>query len=53
MINFWKMAYEAVKEQRDQFKAENEKLKEEVEHLKEIIRDEEEWKLLESEEKWE
>lgn len=51
MINFWKLTCKLVKEQRDQYKTENEKLKEEVEHLKEIIRDEEEWKLLESEEK--
>lgn len=38
--------------QRDQYKAENKKLKEEVEHLKGIIQDEEDWKLLESEEEW-
>ena len=32
---------------------ENEKLKEEVEHLKGVIQDEEDWKLLELEERWE
>lgn len=32
---------------------ENEKLKEEVEHLNGIIKDEEDWKLLELEERWE
>lgn len=32
---------------------ENEKLKEEVEHLNGIIKSEEDWKLLELEERWE
>ncbi|MGW7927571.1 hypothetical protein [Staphylococcus xylosus] len=46
MQMYWDM-----EEQRDQYKAENEKLKEEVEHLKGIIQDEEDWKLLELEHK--
>lgn len=33
-------------------KHEKEQLKEEVEHLKGIIQDEEDWKLLKSEEEW-
>ncbi|MDK9849746.1 MULTISPECIES: hypothetical protein [Staphylococcus] len=40
-------------QQRDQYKAENEKLKEEVEHLNSVIQEEEDWKLLELEERWE
>jgi hypothetical protein len=48
----WKKATKEVARERDQYKAENEKLKEEVEHLKGIIQDEEDWKLLESEEEW-
>lgn len=31
MINFWKLSYKLVKEQRDQYKVENEQLKEENE----------------------
>jgi hypothetical protein len=30
VINFWKLSYEAVKKQRDQYKAENQKLKEQI-----------------------
>lgn len=32
---------------------ENEKIKEEVEHLNSVIQEEEDWKLLELEERWE
>lgn len=55
-----KMHLKNVEHQRNQFKAElhrckaeNEKLKEEVEHLNGIIKDEEDWKLFEFEERWE
>lgn len=34
MINFWKLSYEAVKKQRDQYKAENAQLEEEMKRLK-------------------
>lgn len=52
-IMYLRIENEKLRQDTDQFKAENEKLKEEVEHLNKIIRYEEEWKLLESEEKWE
>lgn len=32
MINFWKLAYETVKKQRDQYKEENKKLKTELDY---------------------
>ncbi|AGW43789.1 hypothetical protein phiRS7_0053 [Staphylococcus phage phiRS7] len=36
MINFWKLTYKSVKEQRNQYKAENEKLRERNKKLKKL-----------------
>ena len=33
MINFWKLAYKSVKEQRDQYKKENEQLREQFDYM--------------------
>ncbi|WP_432724637.1 hypothetical protein [Staphylococcus equorum] len=52
-VQEWSDTIENLIKQRDQYKAENEKLKEEVEHLNSVIQDEEDWKLLELEERWE